>query len=140
MTDYVSEEIRSRVRLQAGDRCGYCLSPQHLVMGTLEIEHILPKAAGGSSEETNLWLACRLCNNFKSSQTHATDPHTGELVALFHPRNQSWHDHFLWDRNGTYILGKTACGRATVAALRLNNLIAVTVRQYWVAAGWHPPQ
>jgi hypothetical protein len=29
-------------------------------MGTLEIEHIIPKALGGSGEEENLWLACRL--------------------------------------------------------------------------------
>lgn len=94
MTDYTSEKVRRRVRLQAGDRCGYCLSPQHLVMGTLEIEHLLPKAAGGSSDEANLWLACRLCNNFKSSQTHAIDPETGNMVALFHPRDQHWRDHF----------------------------------------------
>lgn len=41
---YVSEEVRLRVRAQAGDRCGYCLSPQRLVLGWLEIEHILPTA------------------------------------------------------------------------------------------------
>ncbi|BAZ12013.1 HNH endonuclease [Calothrix sp. NIES-4071] len=33
----------------------------------------------------------------------------------------------------------TACGRATVIALQLNNVYAVTVRQAWVSAGWHPP-
>jgi len=29
--------------------------------------------------------------------------------------------------------------RQEVVALNLNNLIAVTVRRNWVAAGWHPP-
>ncbi|MCC5650304.1 hypothetical protein LC609_10735 [Nostoc sp. XA013] len=29
--------------------------------------------------------------------------------------------------------------RATVLALQLNNPYAVTVRQAWVSAGWHPP-
>ena len=36
--------------------------------------------------------------------------------------------------------GRTASGRATVIVLRLNDLIAVVVRQGWVAAGWHPPE
>ncbi|WP_260441293.1 HNH endonuclease [Microcystis sp. M31BS1] len=35
----------------------------------LEIEHIIPKAKGGSDDEYNLWLACRLCNGYKGRQT-----------------------------------------------------------------------
>ena len=66
MTDRrITDEIRARVRALAGERCGYCLSPQYLVLGQLEIEHILPRARGGSDDEDNLWLACRLCNNAK---------------------------------------------------------------------------
>lgn len=108
-------------------------------MANLEIEHIRPKAAGGSDDVDNLWLACRLCNNFKSDLTHHADPQSGRRVALFHPRRQKWRSHFRWNDDGTQIVGKTACGRATVAALQLNNLVAVTVRRYWVQAGWHPP-
>jgi hypothetical protein len=109
-------------------------------MGALEIEHIRPKAAGGTDDESNLWLACRLCNAFKASQTQAADPRTGRVVELFHPRQDRWHDHFRWSRDGTRIIGRTACGRATVVALRLNNVVAVTVRRHWVNAGWHPPE
>jgi 5-methylcytosine-specific restriction endonuclease McrA len=54
---YAPEELRRRVRAQAGDRCGYCLSPQSLVYGTLEVEHIFLSARGGSDDEPNLWLA-----------------------------------------------------------------------------------
>lgn len=136
----VPEEVRARVRAQAGDRCGYCLSPQRLVLGWLEIEHIVPKAAGGSDDEENLWLACRLCNNFKGTQTDGTDPETGGRVPLFNPRRERWSDHFAWSEDGTHVLGRTATGRATVLALQLNNLIAVLVRRQWVAAGWHPPR
>ena len=53
MSRYLSEEIRQRVREQAGNRCGYCLSSQHLVLGTLEIEHLIPRGRGGSDEEDN---------------------------------------------------------------------------------------
>ncbi|MCZ8223494.1 MAG: hypothetical protein ACKPGT_17390 [Microcystis sp.] len=36
-------------------------------------------------------------------------------------------------------MGVTACGRATIVALRLNSNLAVIVRKNWVKAGWHPP-
>ena len=78
-----AEELRRRVREQAGHRCSYCVSPQHLVLGTLEIEHPLPRGCGGSNDEWNLWLACRLCNNCKSDQTSARDPETGQEVPLY---------------------------------------------------------
>lgn len=141
MTDCrITREIRARVRALAGERCGYCLSPQHLILGQLEIEHIVPRARGGSDNEDNLWLACRLCNNAKGIQTECLDPDTAQRVRLFDPRRQSWTDHFGWSADGTRVLGRTPSGRATVLALQLNSVIAVTVRRCWVAAGWHPPK
>jgi hypothetical protein len=64
---------------------------------------------------------------------------TGEKVFLFNPRQQKWADHFVWSEDSTQIIGKTACGRATVNALKLNNALAMIVRQNWIQAGWHPP-
>jgi 5-methylcytosine-specific restriction endonuclease McrA len=57
MSPAISEVVRARVRAAAGDRCGYCRSPQHLVLGSLEIEHTIPTAHGGTDDEENLWLA-----------------------------------------------------------------------------------
>jgi hypothetical protein len=108
-------------------------------LGLLEIEHIVPTARGGSDAEDNLWLACRMCNNFKGTQTHGRDPVTGRRIRLFNPRRQQWSKHFMWSTDGVHIVGRTACGRATVVALQLNNIIAVMVRREWVSAGWHPP-
>lgn len=135
----ISEKVRASVRLQAKDRCGYCQSLQKYVLGILEIEHILPKASGGSDAEENLWLACRLCNSYKGIQTHAKDPVTNQSVQLFNPRKQVWSRHFEWLGNGDRISGLTDVGRATVLALQLNNPYAVTVRHAWISAGWHPP-
>jgi hypothetical protein len=132
--------VRARVRAQARHRCGYCQSAQQYVLGPLEIDHIIPTAQGGTDEEDNLWLACRMCNGFKNTQTQARDPVTGRRVRLFNPRRQWWSRHFLWDAQGTRIIGRTACGRATVVALQLNHVLAVMVRSEWVAAGWHPPK
>jgi hypothetical protein len=129
-----------RVRAQARDCCGYCLSSQKYVLGQLEIEHLHPEARGGTNEEENLWLACRLCNSYKGIQTHGRDPISGRRIRFFNPRRQNWKRHFTWSPDGTRILGLTACGRATVVGPQLNNLIAVNVRREWVKAGWHPPE
>jgi HNH endonuclease len=135
----IPEAVRLRVRAQAGDRCGYCRSLQKYVLGILEIDHIISKAAGGSDDEENLWLACRLCNSYKGAQVYAKDPITNQQVQLFNPRTQDWSLHFTWTHGDAYIAGLTPIGRATVVALQLNNPYAVTVREAWVSAGWHPP-
>jgi hypothetical protein len=136
----IPDALRARVRAQAGNRCGYCLVRQEYVPWVLEVDHIVPRSKGGTDDEENLWLACHSCNLFKSDQIHGRDPLTGRWVRLFNPRRQQWKRHFRWSDDGVFIIGRTACGRATVTALSLNNLVAVTVRQNWIAAGWHPPE
>jgi hypothetical protein len=109
-------------------------------LGILEIDHIIPKALGGSDAEENLWLACRLCNSYKAIQTHGIDPLSNRRMRLFNPRTRLWKRNFVWSEDGTSIIGITACGRATVIALQLNNPIATAVREAWTGAGWHPPK
>ena len=109
-------------------------------MARLEIEHVIPKAKGGSDSEENLWLSCPICNRHKADRTHAIDRESGAQVALFHPRHQSWVEHFRWCKDGLRIIGLTPTGRATVDALHLDDdPEALIVRSYWVVAGWHPP-
>ncbi|MGH2515163.1 MAG: HNH endonuclease [Ktedonobacterales bacterium] len=117
------------------------MSPQHLVLARLEIEHIIPLANGGSDDETNLWLACPICNGHKSDKTEGFDPVTQAVVPLFNPRMQPWWDHFRWADDGLRIVGITPTGRVTVSALHLDSdTDALAVRSYWVLAGWHPPK
>ena len=136
----ISADIRAQLRAEARDRCGYCQTQQVLAYGPLEVDHIVPVAADGSDAVDNLWLACRPCNQHKGAQTHGHDPLTGRRARLFNPRRQSWKRHFRWSEDGTQVIGRTVCGRATVEALRLNNPFAVETRRFWVKAGWHPPQ
>ena len=136
----ISAQLERRIREAAQNRCGYCRSPQHLVMARLEIEHIIPLSKGGGNDEDNLWLACPLCNRYKGNKTEAVDPVTGQEVALFNPRSQIWREHFRWSEDGLRIIGLTPVGRATVVALHLSDdPDALLVRSYWVLAGWHPP-
>ena len=117
----LSDAIRRAVRQRAGNRCEYCLSHQDYVMGQLQIDHIQPLAKGGANAIENLCLACELCNQYKWARTDGVDPQTRQRVALFHPRRNTWNDHFAWSADGSEILGITPCGRATVSVLKLNN-------------------
>ncbi len=137
---YIRRVLREKVAAEAGHRCGYCLTPQEYTAMPMHVEHITPLAAGGSSTEENLWLACPLCNGHKGTQIRGIDPDNDEQVAFFNPRRQVWHEHFRWSEDGIMIVGRTACGRATVAALQLNNEHLVRARRRWVMVGWHPPE
>ena len=92
--EHLPVELARRVRDTAQSRCGYCLGPQGLIMVRLEIEHIIPLSKGGTSDESNLWLCCPLCNRYKGNRTSATDPESGEAVPLFHLRLPRWAAHF----------------------------------------------
>lgn len=48
-----------------GDACVYCGDP----FAPLEIEHIVPKARGGSDDICNLTVSCQPCNNAKLTKT-----------------------------------------------------------------------
>lgn len=136
----IPQQLINKIRKDAKYRCGYCKLPQHIIPNMLEIEHLLPLADGGESEEENLWLACRNCNSYKSSKTKAIDTETNQTVKLFNPRTQNWSEHFEFSQDETQIIGKTICGRATVIALRLNFEQAVIARKNWVNVGWYPPK
>ena len=134
----ISAAVRRQVTERDEQRCAYCRSPM-LVGIPMVVDHVLPLAAGGVSTIENLCLACYRCNEFKGSRTESVDPESGQIVALFHPREQSWHEHFAWSGVGDTILALTPSGRATTEALRLNNTWIVQARRIWMLAGVHPP-
>ncbi len=108
-------------------------------MQSFSVEHIVPRARGGTNTLDNLALACQGCNNHKYLKTEDRDPITGMVVPLFHPRQQRWNDHFVWSEDYTLIIGITPIGRATVEALRLNRPGLVNLRRVLYAMGEHPP-
>jgi hypothetical protein len=136
---YIPKALREQVTAQARRRCGYWLTQETIVGSPMEIDHLIPEALGGGTEEENLWLACSLCNDSRGCRIAGADPVTGELVPLFNPRQQVWPEHFRWSANGSRVVGLTPTGRATVIALNLNRQVLVQARLAWVAVGWHPP-
>ena len=137
---YIAKALREEIVKDARHRCGYCLTSARIIGAPLEIEHIIPESLGGPSVRENLWLACSMCNDHKGNRIAAADPHTDEIVRFFDPRRQVWAEHFDWSTDGDMIIGKTATGRATVAAIRLNRAELVEARRGWIIVGWHPPK
>ena len=135
----ITARLREKIARAAHYRCGYCLTSQDIVGPLLEIEHIVPEARGGTSDEDNLWLACPLCNSHKADRIEAHDPLTGVIVRLYNPRRERWTEHFLWTEDGAVILGRTPTGRATVELLQMNHPDLVAARRFWIVVGWHPP-
>ena len=136
----LSQKIEKEIRKASKNCCAYCLLPQDILIGKLEVEHILPISQGGTDNLENLCLACRECNSHKSYKVSALDKETKRKVKLFNPNTQNWKRHFTFNEDKTKIIGKTACGRVTVRELKINSEQAVNARKLWVLAGWYPPR
>jgi hypothetical protein len=139
VSTYIPESLKAQIEAVDRHRCCYCLTSVANSGIPMTYDHILPRSKGGATTFENLCLACRTCNEYKSDTTQAEDPLTGETLPLFNPRTQNWTDHFTWSLDSTRVEGLTATGRATIAALRMNNPIIVSARWRWAISGWHPP-
>jgi HNH endonuclease len=128
--------LRAKVVQRAGNRCEYCRLSQKGQEATFHLDHIIPVAAGGQTHLENLALACVSCSLRKGARRSANDPLTGSEALLFHPREQSWDQHFAW--RGSRVFGTSSNGRATVDLLKMNRLLAVAIRKEERFHGRHP--
>ena len=133
----IPTSLRRLVIQRSGDRCEYCGLSQAGQVATFHIDHITPEIAGGSTTADNLALACVSCSLRKGARQLIKDLVTGEMVSIFHPREQSWKEHFDWD--DVEVIGLTAIGRATIDALSLNRPIMSAIRAEERFFGRHPP-
>ena len=140
MNAYIPATLRRRVQEMDEGRCAYCHTPEELTVATFEVDHIVPASVGGTTVLENLCLSCPVCNRRKSARQSAPDPETGQIVPLFHPRQQDWAIHFAWSEEATHIIGLTPTGRATVEALQINRPRMVRLRRLWLRMRKHTQQ
>lgn len=107
--------------------CEYCLIAEEDAYFRFQIEHIISRKHGGSSELGNLALACVFCNRYKGSDIASLTPETGELVRLYNPRNDRWREHFRL--KGIVIEPLTEIGEATIRILQMNHNNQILERQ-----------
>lgn len=140
----IPKEIRQKVRGRANYLCEYCHSSEEASAARFEIDHIQPRSIGGLDTFENLALACQRCNSYRYNFTEGIDPKSQTFVKLFNPRLNQWNDHFVWEKGGLAVRGKTSIGRATCDRLDLNDQehndsAIIKARRLWIRGGWHPP-
>ncbi|MGA1131907.1 MAG: HNH endonuclease [Prochlorotrichaceae cyanobacterium] len=136
----IPDELRAEIVAQFGSRCAYCQTQQQISGVRLTIDHIVPEVLGGTTEKSNLCLACWDCNLYKAARISAFDDKTQQNVRLFHPQQQVWSEHFEWSADSSLIIGKTIIGQVSITALRVNRAELVISRKLWTEVGWHPPK
>jgi hypothetical protein len=134
----IPADLRSWVYTNDQGRCAYCQTPEELTVTTFEIDHIIPASAGGQTERDNLCLTCPACNRYKGVRQTGEDPETKDRAPLYHPRRQTWGEHFAWNAGTLEIEGRTPTGRATAAALRVNRPQVLRLRRLWAKMGYLP--
>lgn len=133
----VSDDARELVERRAQDACEYCLLPQGASILPHQVDHIIGRQHRGSDQDDNLCLCCIRCNLKKGPNIASVDPQTGLVVALYHPRRQSWHEHFKITANGL-IQGLTPEVRFTVELLEMNDEDRVRLRVQLMRRGEFP--
>ncbi|MEM7311717.1 MAG: HNH endonuclease signature motif containing protein [Planctomycetota bacterium] len=87
-------QTRRFVRSRSGERCEYCLLPEHSDEWSFHIDHIIAKNHAGDDDPGNLAWSCSQCNWHKGMNFASFDPGTREKTDLFNPRMQTWKEHF----------------------------------------------
>jgi len=129
--------LRTQVRDRAGGRCEYWrIHEDDDPFFTFPIDHVIAQQHGGVATLDNLCLSCFRCNSHKGPNLASVDPTTAMTAQLFHPRRDSWDEHFHWD--GLVLVGNTPTGRATIRCLAINHPDAVILRELLLAEGRFP--
>jgi hypothetical protein len=69
----IDEQLRGFVAKRAAYRCEYCLIHEDDSFSKHQIDHIVSRKHGGSSDEANLAFACVRCNAWKGTDIAAVD-------------------------------------------------------------------
>lgn len=87
------EAFRLPVANRANHCCEYCRFPEKYALASFHLDHIISVKHGGASTLDNLAYTCSICNWNKGSDI-ATITSEGVAVRLYHPREQTWAEHF----------------------------------------------
>ncbi len=129
---YISVDLRQQVYDLAQGYCEYCLISEKVVFFVHQVDHIIAEKHGGLTDITNLALACIICNKYKGSDIASIDVESDDVVRLYHPRRDNWHEHFLL--SAAKIMPLTAMGRVTVNLWQFNRVERIAERELLIKA------
>ena len=136
MSRTIPETLRIKVARRANLRCEYCLLPEAYAMYPFEIDHIIAIKHGGKTEFENLAYSCLRCNRMKGTDLTTIPPGMNDIVRLFNPRKDDWHEHFKVVKGVVY--GQSVIGQATVQLLAFNTPERIIGRMLLTEAGEYP--
>lgn len=114
----MNKRLIQDVWIRAAGRCEYCHIPFPEYRLPFQVDRIVARQHHGWTGLDNLALACFHRNRHKGPNIAGRDPADGNVVRLFHPRNDVWTEHFRYD--GVALRGLTEIGRATIEVLAIN--------------------
>lgn len=123
---------------RANHRCEYCKAPEVVFNFPFEVEHIVPLSRQGSNDDANLALACRSCNLRKGNRVSGLSSRSNVEARFFHPREDSWDEHFQINVESGEVVGITPIGEVTVEYLEMNSSAQVAARQLWIRLNLFP--
>lgn len=138
MSSRISPETRRIVASRSNFVCEYCLIAEEDAYFRFQVEHIISRKHGSSSELENLALACVFCNRYKGSDIASLIPETSELIRFYNPRTMRWSEHFRF--NGVVIEPLTDIGEVTVRILQMNHDDQILERQVLSRRGRSPSE
>ena len=77
---------RQAVYNKYSGRCAYC--GREIEFKQMQVDHMVPKASGGTDEIENLMPACRLCNHYKRANSLEWFRHSIEAIPIKLARDQ----------------------------------------------------
>lgn len=89
-----------------------------------EVEHVFPKSLGGSSDVSNLEIACHRCNQIKTNHINSDDFHFEHISIAQNKDDQSFPNAFPWHYRIPLFLRSeckcVVCGKEAKTEGRLN--------------------
>lgn len=95
----ISKEKRQTVYDMYDGKCAYCGC--HLNATHFTIDHIIPKAYGGTNDISNLLPACHNCNKMKNDLSVES---FRRAIALLNNKYQNWGGEFYFEKCDTLII------------------------------------
>ncbi|HEX7240636.1 MAG TPA: HNH endonuclease [Longimicrobiaceae bacterium] len=138
-SSYVSADLRRLVVERAESLCEYCLIHEDDTFFGCEVDHVISEKHGGPTEPGNLAFACFACNRRKGSDVGSVIPGSGIFIRFFHPRTDSWANHFALSDDGLSIEPRSDIGAVTVRILGFNDPERQLEREALRTIGRYPP-
>ena len=126
---FPDRSIRKLVSDRAQNCCEYCLITESLTLVSHQVDHVVAEKHGGKTIEENLALSCSLCNQAKGGDIPPIDAETGEVIRLYHPRQDQWQENFQIEESSGVIYPLTAIWQVTIQLLKINRSACLPYRQ-----------